>query len=148
MSNFTLDELTHSDTAIRKGIANTPDMEALTNLLDVLMPGLERVRSVLGMPMIISSGFRGPKLNAAVGGSSKSAHMRGLACDFTSPKFGDPAAVCKYIMLMHKSINYDQLINEGKWVHIGFADVDQPPRGEVLTAHFSNGNVTYTKGIA
>lgn len=146
MSHFTIDELTHSDTALRKGIDNTPDAGALANL-DILMSGLERVRAALGKPMHISSGYRGPKLNAAIGGSRSSAHMKGLAADFTCPAFGDPLAVCRHLMIMHKSINYDQLINEGRWIHIGFADVDQLPRGEVLTAHFSNGGVTYTKGL-
>jgi len=145
--HFTLDELTHSDTAIRKGIDNAPDMESLTNLLDVLLPGLERVRSILGVPMIVSSGYRGAKLNSAIGGSAKSKHMKGLACDFTAPHFGDSLTVCKYLMARHKTINYDQLINEQKWIHIGFADVDDDPRGEVLTAHFANGGVTYTKGL-
>jgi zinc D-Ala-D-Ala carboxypeptidase len=145
--HFKLDELTHSDTAIRKGIDNTPDADSLANLRDILLPGLERVRSLLGVPMIVSSGYRGAKLNAAIGGSAKSKHMKGLACDFTAPHFGDPLAVCKYLMTRHKLINYDQLINEGRWIHIGFADVDDDPRGEVLTAHFDNGSVTYTKGL-
>jgi hypothetical protein len=146
--NFTLDELCHSDTAVRKGIDNTPDADALANLA-ILMSGLERVREALGHPVRISSGYRGPKLNAAVGGSKSSAHMKGLAADFTCPGFGDPMTICRYLMLVSRTINYDQLIMEGnRWVHIGFADVDQEPRGEVLTAKFANGGVTYSKGLA
>lgn len=146
--NFTLDELTHSDVAIRKGIGNAPPADALANLRDVLMPGLERVRSILGVPMLISSGYRGPKLNAAVGGAVKSAHMDGLAADFTAPQFGDPLAVCRYLELMQSAIHFDKLIQEGRWVHIAFADVDQEPRGDILTAHFASGGVTYKKGLA
>jgi len=147
MSHFTLEELCDSDTALRRGIDNQPDADAKANLY-ILLAGLERVREVLGKPMYISSGFRGPKLNAAVGGSSKSAHMKGLAADFTCPEFGSPFEVTSMIMAHSKPIGFMQLIQEGRWVHIAFPDVDQKPEYEVLTAHFSNGGVTYTKGLA
>ena len=147
MSYFSIDELCHSDTALRKGIDNTPDAEARANL-DILIAGLNRVRMVLAYPMRINSGYRGQKLNAAIGGSKSSAHMRGLAADFVCPGYGTPLEICQRIVEHKSEINFDQLIQEGRWVHIAFADVDQRPRGEVLTAKFANGGVTYNKGLA
>ena len=147
MGHFTLDELCHSDTAIRKGIDNSPTPEIKANL-DILLAGLERVRDVLGQPMFISSGFRNPKLNAAVGGSKSSDHMKGLAADFTCPAFGTPKEICKALMLHAREVGYRQLINEQKWVHVSFPDVDQEPDYEVLTAHFSPSGTSYTKGLA
>lgn len=145
--NFTVEELCHSDTAFRKGIDNTPDADVLANL-DILMAGLERVRKLLGHPMYINSGYRGPKLNAAIGGSKTSAHMKGLAADFVCPGFGPPLEICQLLQAHAEEIRFDQIIQEGTWVHIAFADVDQKPRGEILTAHFSNGGVTYSRGLA
>lgn len=142
-TNFTLEELTFSQTAVRKGIDNTPDVETLENL-QMLANGLERVRHILGTPIIISSGYRSPKLNAAVGGSHTSQHMFGLAADFTSPRFGSPLEICNELKKQANVIQFDQLINEGSWVHISFSD---NPRNQVLTAVFENGKVRYMKGI-
>ena len=143
-SHFTLDELTFSETAVRRCIDNSPDADVFANI-KMLAQGLERVRSILGYPMHISSGYRCPKLNSAIGGSKSSAHMQGLAADFTCHEFGTPYDVC--VALEHEKgyIGFDQLIMEGKWVHIAFSD---NPRGEVLTAHFIGGGVSYTKGLA
>ena len=143
--HFQLDEFVFSETAVRRGIDNTPDADVLSNLL-MLANGLERVRAILGHPVHVSSGYRCPKLNTAIGGSKSSAHMHGLAADFTCPAFGSPYDIC--VALEHE-LSYigavDQLIYEGRWVHIGFSD---NPRYEILTAHFdSSGNATYTKGL-
>lgn len=141
--HFTLDELTHSETAVRRGIDNTPDEYVLKNLR-MLADGLERVRSVLGHPMRISSGYRSPLLNAIVGGSRNSYHIRGLAADFTCPAFGTPRDVAMAIVTAADSIDYDSIIHEGRWVHIQFSD---NPRRQVLTARFANGGVAYSKGL-
>ena len=141
--HFSTDELTFSETAVRRGIDNTPDAEVLTNL-QMLAYGLERMRSILGYPVNVSSGYRSPKLNAAIGGSKSSQHMQGLAADFTCRGFGSPRDVCIALEREGSYIGFDQLINEGSWVHISFSD---QPRGEVLTAHFNNGKATYTKGL-
>jgi hypothetical protein len=141
--HFSTDELTFSETAVRRGIDNTPDAEVFANL-QMLAYGLERVRSILGYPVNVSSGYRSPKLNAAIGGSKSSQHMQGLASDFTCQEFGSPHDIC--VALQHEAgyISFDQLIYEGNWVHISF---DDKPRGEVLTAHFNNGKASYTKGL-
>jgi hypothetical protein len=146
--HFSLEEFYESDTALRLGIDNKPDAEVQSNLT-VLSFGLERVRSILGSPMHISSGYRCPQLNKAIGGSSSSQHMQGLAADFTAPEFGSPLAICNEIVAHREYILYDQVINEGRWVHISFqADPRFKPRGEVLTAHFSANGVRYSKGLA
>ena len=117
-AHFTLEELTRSETALRKGLDNTPDAETIANLTE-LANGMEQVRALLGHPIHINSAYRGPKVNAAVGGSKNSAHMRGYAADFVCPAFGTPAEVCKAIM--DSTIAYDQLIHEfSAWTHISF----------------------------
>ncbi len=131
--HFTLAELIRSDIAIRKGIDNTPPAEVLENLR-LLAAGLERVRDVLGRPVHISSGYRSPKLNAAVGGSKTSAHMQGLAADITAPAFGSPEDVVRALAKEMATIQADQIILEfppNGWVHVGFPDVTMP-RGQVL----------------
>lgn len=140
--NFTLEELTASQTAARRGINNTPtgaELAALTNTAKQM----ELVRALLNAPIHVSSGYRSLALNKAIGGSSTSAHCRGEAVDFTATAFGTPKEICKAII--KSGIVFDQLIFEGAWVHIAF---DATPRRSVLTAHFGNGATTYTQGVA
>jgi len=130
--HFTLEELTFSDTAARYGLSNEPTARILENLRDVLAPGLEQVRALLGCPVLVSSGFRSESVNAAVGGSIASQHRFGLAADFRAPDFGTPLEVAKAIEA--SAIQYDQLILEfGCWVHISF--VNRPPRREALSIY-------------
>ena len=82
--HFTLDELTKSATATRKGIDNTPNEQALKNLQDLVVNVLEPLRVHYGRPIIITSGFRCEKLNKAVGGSPTSQHVLGQAADIRS----------------------------------------------------------------
>lgn len=144
--HFGLDELTHSATATRLGIQNAPTDSNLANL-NILAGKLEMVRSILGRPMIISSGYRCPELNARVGGSQTSAHCQGLAADFTAPQFGIPSEICRALLAHAEELQWDQLIFEGTWVHLGFTADSNDARGEVLTATFSVGKATYTRGI-
>ena len=143
-SHFSYEELTNSDYALRHGIDNTPSSEVSANLI-LLATGLDGVRSILGYPLRVNSGYRCPKLNSAIGGAKDSAHTRGLAADFTCPEYGSPQEIAVRLAMDMLSIGFDQLIYEGTWVHIGFSDT---PRYQVLTAHFGNGPTTYTKGIA
>lgn len=141
--NFTLDEFTTSETALRKGIDNTPT-PLVTEKLRMLAATLEQVRSLLGNNSIrISSGYRCLALNRAIGSGDLSAHVLGYAVDFTCPKFGTPKEVANKIA--ESPIKFDQLIYEGTWIHLS---VDPRNRREVLTAHFGKGKTSYTKGIA
>lgn len=128
--SFTLDEFIVSQEAARRGIDNMPMAWAIENLKYVANQ-LENIRGPVlgGRPIIVSSGFRCPKLNDAVGGSPNSAHLKGLAADFIAPKFGTPYDICQAIV--RHNIIFDQLIYEQTWVHIGWSEGTQ--RGQILT---------------
>lgn len=140
--HFTLAELTDSPTAMRKGISNLPNDTVIGNLQRIA-DTLEQVRALFGKPLVISSGYRSSALNATVGGSKNSAHLTGLAADFTVPGM-TPSDTAKAIAA--SDIAFDQLIYEGTWVHIGLSV--GTPRREILTAHFGGGPATYTRGIS
>lgn len=116
--HFSLAELTVSQTAARKNIDNTPDAEELA-ALTFTASQMERVRKILGKPIIVSSGFRSKALNAVVPGSSNTSHHTlGYAVDFTCPAAGTPLQVAQKLA---NALPYDQLIHEfGAWVHISF----------------------------
>lgn len=140
--HFTLEELTLSQTASRKGIDNTPSLEVVAHLTR-LAYCMEQVRALLGGPVRVTSGYRSPALNVAIGGAKNSAHMSGYAADFVCPSFGSPLEIVKAIAA--SSIKFDQCIQEGgAWVHISF---DPAMRREVLTAHFHQGEAYYTEGV-
>lgn len=145
-TNFWLSEFTISDKAERFGIANQPNTSEIENLRR-LAGVLEVVRSTLnGAPIIISSGFRCPKLNTLVGSDSTSAHPDGRAADFIAPRFGSPKDICR--ALMTAGVVADQLIYEGSWVHLGIAVYGAQPRKQVLTAVFTPGKKTrYLPGL-
>lgn len=136
--HFTLDEMTLSETAARRGLNNTPGPVELANLKRVANV-LEQIRALVGKPVIVSSGYRSPAVNKAVGGSKSSAHMKGLAADINVPGL-KPATLAAIIKT--SGIVFDQLILEyDRWVHVGIAD---HPRGELLTIRSGTG---YMKGI-
>ena len=126
--HFSLEELTHSDTATRLGIDNTPTVEIIDNLT-FLANELEYVRNILGTPMLVSSGYRSYALNDHLGSKRTSSHCKGLAVDFISPSFGNPSSVVEAIVLAN--INYDQVILEfDRWVHLSFHPTE--PRKQAL----------------
>lgn len=142
--HFTIDEATHSNTAASLGISNDPDEEEFDAILDTANR-MEAVRDLLKAPIHVSSWFRNPEVNKAVGGSSTSDHMTGRSVDFTCPAFGTPYDVCKAIA--SSGIRFDQLIYEtnargSQWVHIGFGE---RMRGQVMTYTPKSG---YTNGIS
>lgn len=126
--HFTLAELTASQSAARLGLDNTPPV-AIVDALRKTAQLLEQVRALLGKPIIVSSGYRAPQVNRAVGGAANSAHMLGCAADFACPAFGSPLEVAREIA--QSDIAYDQLIHEFRaWVHIAWSP---QPRRMVLT---------------
>lgn len=141
--HFTVAEFTTSQEAERRGIDNRPTVEAMRNL-KVLAQLMETVRTHLGRPIIISSGYRCKEVNDAIGGAVSSQHLTGQACDFICPGFGAPNAVVAHLMDL-ESLGYDQIINEfGRWVHISWSP---KPRRQVLTAKRIDGRVTYLPGL-
>lgn len=145
--NFTLDELTRSETAKAKKIDNTPSDEVLDNLY-TLAAGLERIRAVLDNPVKINSGYRSHKLNSAIGSNPTSYHTKGLAADFVCPAYGNAYDVARFLVTKKDFVAYDKLIYERTWVHVQFAPENTKPRLQEFTAHFGNGPVSYTVGIA
>lgn len=142
-SHFTLSALTFSSTAQRLGIDNSPPVEYLPHL-QILAEGLEKVRGILGLynnGMYLDSGYRCPALNKAVGGAADSGHMLGYCEDFVCPSIGTPLQIIQ--KLAAGGLKFDQLIQEGTWVHVSF---DPRLRGMVLTAHFGPGGTTYSAG--
>ena len=119
--NFSLTEFTDSQTAARMGIDNDPPVE-LVPVLKATARCMEDVRDLLGgKPVLVSSAYRSPELNAAIGGSKNSQHMSGEAVDFTCPKFGTPEQIVKAIK--NSPLLFDQCILEFyRWVHISFSD--------------------------
>ena len=161
--HFTLEELTLSETAVRNGIDNTAPPGILPRLR-VLARGLERVRRIIKRPLHINSGYRCEALERVLcakdyagwcarhGKDPKAAwgeyfarkmHPKGYAADFICPLFGPPLKIVRAVK--KAGIKFDQLIEEGTWVHISF---DPQLRGEILTAHFdASGTPTYTQGV-
>ena len=103
-ADFHLSEFLHSDKAVRLGLDNIPDALAMASIRNFLAPGMQQVRDLIGAPINISSGYRAPQVNAAVGGSRSSQHMQGLAADFTSPFFGTPIQIARAIVASHLSL--------------------------------------------
>lgn len=137
--HFTLAEFTHSQTAARLGIDNMPTPAIIGNMVRVAH-ALELIRNLVGKPIIITSGYRSPALNANTPGSSPtSAHTRGGAVDFIIPAFGTPFDVCKMIIGM--GFAFDQLIFERGWVHLA---IEPPTRRQVLTLKRGGG---YLNGL-
>ena len=118
MKHFTLDELLHSQAAVRHGIRNDPDKAALANLHALVEHVLDPLREALGRPVVVSSGYRSPRVNRAVGGSASSQHVLGQAADITVPGMSVADVVAKIRALR---LPFDQLIDEfGRWVHVSY----------------------------
>jgi zinc D-Ala-D-Ala carboxypeptidase len=133
--NFTLSEMTFSDTANLMGIDNTPNAQEIECLVETCEM-LEKIRTLCGdKPVIITSGFRCDELNSAIGGAPESAHRYGYGVDFIIPDFGTPTEICHFLEAHLDELEIDQLINEsssgGAWVHIGLCEGEA--RCECLT---------------
>jgi len=139
--HFSLPEFVVSQTAIRKGIDNTPPSQAIINLQQLCIHVLEPIRKELGV-VNVSSGYRCPKLNKAIGGAATSQHTEGKAADITvSGK--SVAEVFEYVR--KSGIDFDQMINEfdGAWLHISFNLGNN--RRECLLAKKIDGKTVYVK---
>jgi zinc D-Ala-D-Ala carboxypeptidase len=129
--HFTLEELTYSEAAARFGLDNTPVPIVITNL-GLVAAVMEAIRTLLGdSPIVVHSGYRSAEVNQAVGGVATSAHCHGLACDFVCYVFGTPTEVA--LAILKSDLEYDQLILEYGWVHVGLAQEGLLSRREALT---------------
>lgn len=133
MKFFTLAELTDSATARILHISNKPTAEEVKNLEALVDNILDPARELLGMPIRVSSGYRAPRVNRAVGGVSNSQHMKGEAADISVGSLALNRKLYDVIL----SLPFDQLIwergnDEGPaWVHVSYKR-DGENRGEVL----------------
>ena len=123
MKYFTLKELTRSVTAKNKGIDNTPGEVEKNNLIALVENVLDPLREAWGQPIIITSGYRCPALNRAVGGSATSQHVKGEAADIrtVSDTVEDNKALYELIKILNLPI--DQCINEYgyDWIHVSYS---------------------------
>jgi uncharacterized protein YcbK (DUF882 family) len=129
--HFTLEELTRSEVAERKGLDNTPNASEVANL--VRLAGLlEEVRALLNKPILLNSGFRSKAVNDSVGSKDTSQHRIGCAADIRVPGMTPKQVVEACI---EANIGYDQIIEEfGSWTHISVPDSPaRPPRKQALT---------------
>lgn len=125
---FTLREFVKSETADKKGIDNFPDFEAVMHLDELRRVILDPMREAWGGPLVVTSGFRCPALNRAVGGVTNSAHLSGYAADIRP---SDKRRTAKFILwaagwLTDNGIRFDQCIDENvkgeRWLHIAVRD--------------------------
>jgi uncharacterized protein YcbK (DUF882 family) len=139
--HFSVAEFTRSDVAVRKGLDNSlpPDLEPAATLALEMM---ERIREHLSLragrdvPISISSGYRAPAVNLAVGSSSTSDHPKATACDFTAPSFGTPIEVCRALAPSVSLLGIGQLIHEfGQWVHVSTRMPDKPVNRVITISH-------------
>jgi zinc D-Ala-D-Ala carboxypeptidase len=148
-ANFSLSELTRSQTATRKGIDNTPDAEQLDNLTALCECVLQPVRNYFGMVVRISSGLRVPELNSAIGGSTTSDHCKGMAADIEVPGV-DNLALAEWVV---KNLEFRQVILEfytpgipdSGWVHVSYNPSDN--KKQALTATKKDGKTVYLLGL-
>lgn len=132
--HFTLDEMTASQVASRKGLDNTPDSKTIANLVE-LCKLLEGVRKLVRQPILVSSGYRSDALNRQVGGSRFSAHTLGLAADIVAVSMA-PRELARRVV--DSELKFDQLILEfDSWVHLGLSEGRQ--RRQVLTIRKGTG---------
>lgn len=139
--HFTLEELTYSEQALRKGLNNKPTDEAMVNLSRVANLLLEPARDILGCPIHINSGYRSIKVNAAVGGAKNSSHLMGLAADIVPIGLDLTNA---FNALRTNLKGWDQIIIEcGRWIHVSLPHPGDDPRGEALIAFGKPGDWRY-----
>jgi zinc D-Ala-D-Ala carboxypeptidase len=133
--HFSLQEMIKSQTALRKNIDNTPSPEAVENLKSLCENVLEKIRIHFGRPLTINSGYRGPKLNKAIGGAKNSQHMTGQAADIEIAGMDNKILFC----WIRDNLEFDQLILEyykpgvpdSGWVHVSWNSKGN--RKQVLT---------------
>jgi len=133
---FTLAEMTRSDTAMRHGIANQPDEAAAGHLRALCTAVLDPLRDAIQSSITVNSGYRGPELNARIGGAKRSQHLEGKAADIQSSQV---SVLDLFKTVVRLGLPYDQVIFEvksrnTKWVHVSHDPARA--RGEILVAQF------------
>ena len=139
-------EATRSNTALRRGIENIPDVEELENMKLIAEKVFEPLRKWVGGPIKINSFYRSPELNVAIGGSKKSQHCHGQAIDIDDT-YGHRSNASMFHHLRY-SLDYDQIIWEfgddknPAWVHVSYVS-EEKNRHRCLQAYKENGKTKY-----
>ena len=147
--NFTLSEMVKSETAVRRGLNNTPGQTEVDNLRTLAENVLQKVREHYKKGVKVNSGFRHPEVNAAVGGSRTSDHCKGQAADIEIPGVAN-ADLAEWIS---KNCEFTQLILEfytpgipdSGWVHVSYDPKNL--KKQVMTAMKENGKTVYKSGL-
>lgn len=132
MRYFTIKELTDSQTARARGIDNTPDAEHERNLRTLVAAVLDPLREAYGKPIRVTSGYRSPRLNSAVGGVKKSHHSRGMAADIVGTPNTGKENRRLYDLIKELGLPFSQRIHEKgslmagpRWVHVSYDPQDR-----------------------
>ena len=147
--NFSLHELTKSETALRKDLDNTPPQSAVTNLQLLVDRVLQPVRDRYNKGVKINSGYRSPEVNASVGGSRTSDHCQGMAADIEIPGVAN-AELAAWIVA---NLDFTQVILEfytpgvpdSGWVHVSYDPKNL--KKQILTAYKKAGKTVYEAGL-
>ena len=133
--NFTLEEFTASETAKAKGIRNNPGQSDVVNLCALVHNVLQPLRTAMGEPIKIGSGYRSLALNRAVGGFNNSQHIKGEAADLCID--GDLKKGKRWFEWIKANCDFDQIILEHNakgsyWVHVSYR-ADGKNRKQVIS---------------
>jgi zinc D-Ala-D-Ala carboxypeptidase len=147
--NFTLEEMTKSETALRYDIDNTPNEQEISSMKLLAEKVLQPVRDHFGKGVKVNSGFRNQDVNQKVGGSRNSDHIRGQAADIEIPGIPN-AELAEWIK---DNLQFNQLILEfytpgvpdSGWVHVSYIPEDN--KKQVLTATKKDGKTVYLQGL-
>jgi zinc D-Ala-D-Ala carboxypeptidase len=147
--NLSLSECLRSETAKRLGIDNTPNDEAvLSNLKKVAVNIFQPLRDAFRTPIYVSSGYRCPDLNRAIGGSKSSQHMEGRALDLDADVYNGctNAQIFNYIK---ENLDFDQIVWEfgtednPDWVHVSYVSEDDNRKRCLVAKRDDKGKVYY-----
>lgn len=148
-ANFTLKELTDSDTAKKKGLDNTPTLQVIENLTTLAENILQPVRDHYGKSVKVNSGYRSSEVNASVGGSKTSDHCKGQAADIEiiGVANGDLAqwiaSNLKFTQVILEF--YTKGIPDSGWVHVSYDPSNL--KCQTLTAVKQDGKTVYLPGL-
>ena len=147
--HLSVKEVSKSNTAERRGIDNTPTVSYLVALKEVAENIFEPLRLHFGVPIGVSSGYRGKELNEAIGGSKRSQHCHGQALDLDADIYGKITNADIFNRIKNH-LDFDQLIwefgndKEPSWVHVSYVP-DGLNRGEILKAYSEGGRTKYKR---
>ena len=146
MKYFSMNELCASATARRLGINNVPDKWQEENLRRLVDHVLDPLREAWGAPVIVTSGYRCPRLNAAVGGAHRSQHTLGEAADIRTVSDLPEDNRRLRDLIISLGLPFDQLIDEFDcdWLHVSYRP---SPRHQILSAFRQHGRTIYRKGV-